>query len=129
MGSTGVAKSEPYNCDTEDTITLLVQWENLKVRILCCSNASTQNNNTEKNILQSHNQGIAVYTASWAAPPSDVHSQQRFHYMGHKGEISVDQAHRGYTVATDQDGFASVNPLYMKYTPDEDGNFAGQNGY
>ena len=32
---------------------------------------------------------------------SDVHSQQRWFYMGHHGEISVDQAHRGYTVATD----------------------------
>jgi len=24
---------------------------------------------------------------------------------------------------------ASVNPLYMKYTPDQHGRFAGQNGY
>jgi len=49
--------------------------------------------------------------------------------MGHKGEIMADQAHRGYTVATDADGYASVNPLYMKYTPDEEGYFAGQQGY
>ena len=28
------------------------------------------------------------------APKADVHSQQRFHCMGHSGEIVVDQAHR-----------------------------------
>ena len=26
--------------------------------------------------------GTAVYTSSWIAPKSDVHSQQRFFYMG-----------------------------------------------
>ncbi len=75
------------------------------------------------------NQGTAVYTASWIAPTSDVHSQQRFHYMGHKGEVTIDQAHRGFFLATDKDGLASVNPLYMKYTPDEHGYFSGQQGY
>ena len=73
-------------------------------------------------------EGVAVYTSSWVAPKSDVHSQQRFFYMGHKGEIRVDQAHRGYTVATDANGFASCNPLFMKYTP-SDGYFSGQTGY
>lgn len=68
-------------------------------------------------ILFSSGRGTAVYTSSWVAPQADVHSQQRFFYMGHKGEINVDQAHRGYTVAKDGDGFRSVNPLYMKYTP------------
>lgn len=58
-----------------------------------------------------------MYTSSWVAPKADVHSQQRFFYMGQKGEINVDQAHRGYTVAKDGDGFKSVNPLFMKYTP------------
>jgi D-galacturonate reductase len=48
--------------------------------------------------------------------------------MGHNGEINVDQAHRGYTLATDANGFKSANPLFMKYTP-RDGKFAGQNGY
>lgn len=63
--------------------------------------------------------GTAVYTSSWVAPKADVHSQQRFFYMGQKGEINVDQAHRGYTVAKDGDGFRSVNPLFMKYTPSD----------
>jgi len=49
--------------------------------------------------------------------------------MGHAGEVTIDQAHRGYFLATDKDGLASVNPLYMKYTPDEHGYFSGQQGY
>ena len=102
--ASGVAKG--LGIDTEDTITLTVQWEN-----------------------ESGNRGTAIYTSSWIAPKSDVHSQQRFFYMGHEGEIRIDQAHRGYTVASDQSGFASANPLFMKYEPDEDGRFAGQSGY
>jgi D-galacturonate reductase len=103
-GSTGIAKSK--DIDTEDSITLTVQWENLNDKTLGC----------------------AVYTSSWVAPKSDVHSQQRFFYMGNKGEINVDQAHRGCTVATDGKGFASVNPLFMKYTP-TNGMFSGQGSY
>ena len=103
--STGVAE-EKLQRDVEDTITLTVQWEN----------------------LQSGNLGTSIHTASWIAPQADVHSQQRFFYMGHKGEINIDQAHRGYTLATDQNGFKSANPLFMKYTP-RNGKFAGQNGY
>ena len=49
--------------------------------------------------------------------------------MGFKGEIRADQAHRGYTGSTDENGFAALNPLYMKYTPNANGYFAGQNGY
>ena len=71
----------------------------------------------------------ALYTSSWAAPKADVHSQQRFFYMGHAGEVKVDQAHRGYTQATDASGFASLNPLYMRYTPNSRGEFCGQAGY
>lgn len=103
-GSTGVAKGK--GMETEDSITLTVQWENMDDKTLGC----------------------AVYTSSWVAPKSDVHSQQRFFYMGTKGEINVDQAHRGCTVATDQAGFASVNPLFMKYTP-TNGMFSGQGSY
>jgi len=103
--SDGVAKEKGMN--TEDSITLTVQWENLN---------------------ESKSLGCAVYTSSWVAPRSDVHSQQRFFYMGSKGEINVDQAHRGCTVATDDNGFGSVNPLFMKYTP-TNGKFAGQSSY
>ncbi|MBD3181967.1 gfo/Idh/MocA family oxidoreductase [Candidatus Poribacteria bacterium] len=105
--STGVATKPPYNINTEDTITLTVQWQNTKSGSL----------------------GTAIYTASWIAPTSDVHSQQRFFYMGHDGEIIIDQAHRGYSVATDAAGYASANPLFMKYTPDAQGYFIGQSGY
>eukprot|EP01137_Pigoraptor_chileana_P023019 Opistho-2@88671 len=109
MGANGVADGSEFNCPkgTEDTITLLVQWKN----------------------RASGNLGTAVYTASWASPPSDVHSQQRFHYMGHKGEVTADQARRGYNIATDANGYQSINPLYMAYFPGPDGNFAGHHGY
>lgn len=87
MGSTGVAKV------TEDTITLMVQFKN----------------------LASGNLGTALFTSSWvAAKKAEVHSQQRFSYMGHTGEMRVDQAHRGYELATDDGGYASVNPLYSE---------------
>jgi len=103
-GSTGVAKAK--GIETEDSITLTVQWENISDKTL----------------------GTAVYTSSWVAPKSDVHSQQRFFYMGCAGEINVDQAHRGCTVSTDETGFGSVNPLFMKYTP-TNGKFSGQGSY
>lgn len=105
--ATGVATGKPYECaaGTEDTITLTVTWGN---------NSGTI--------------GTAVYTASWIAPKADVHSQQRFHYMGHTGELVVDQAHRGYTACTDKDGYNSINPLYMSYLPGPDGHFQGHHG-
>jgi D-galacturonate reductase len=105
LASTGVASS--LGIDAEDTITLAVQWQNIRSSSLAS----------------------AFYTASWIAPKSDVHSQQRFFYLGQKGEVQIDQAHRGYTLATDAKGFASPNPLFMKYTPDAEGYFAGQAGY
>lgn len=49
--------------------------------------------------------------------------------MGQTGEIQADQAHRGYNTATDESGYAALNPLYMRYTPDANGYFAGQTGY
>ena len=109
LGTTGVADAEPFNCPkgTEDTITLLTKWIN----------------------KPSGNVGTAVYTASWAAPKADVHSQQRFHMMCHGGEIVADQAHRGYTACTHEEGLASVNPLYMAYMPGVDGGFNGHHGY
>ena len=45
-----------------------------------------------------------------------------------KGEVIVDQAHRGYNMADDSAGYRSVNPLFMKYTP-TNGKFSGQLGY
>ncbi len=108
QASTGVAsKVVDAGAACEDTITLLVQWENREDASL----------------------GTAVYTSSWIAPRAEVHSQQRFFYMGHKGEMRVDQAHRGFEIATDDHGYASCNPLFMKYTPNATGEFAGQLGY
>jgi hypothetical protein len=34
--------------------------------------------------------------------------------MGHAGELHADQAHRGYSGATDAAGYAALNPLYMR---------------
>ena len=56
-GWKGVATS--MGIDTEDTICLTTQWQNNDGSL-----------------------GIATYTSSWIAPPADVHSQQRFFYMG-----------------------------------------------
>ncbi|WVQ74629.1 hypothetical protein IAR50_004230 [Cryptococcus sp. DSM 104548] len=107
--STGIAQSLGCDPRTEDTITLLVDWEN----------------------IQSPGQrGTAVYTASWAAPlKAGVHSEQRFHYMAAKGEVRVDQAHRGYNIVEDDVGKIDYNPFYVKYSPDENGYFDGQRGY
>ena len=56
------------------------------------------------------------------------YSVSRKSFMGTKGEITVDQAHRGACVSTDGDGYASMNPLFMKYTP-TNGMFSGQGCY
>ena len=105
FAATGVA--EAIGIPAEDTISLAVKWQN----------------NDSGNI------GTALYTSSWIAPKSDVHSQQRFHYMGHSGEIQIDQAHRGYAMATDAEGFSSPNPLFMKYRPDAESQFTGRSAY
>jgi D-galacturonate reductase len=107
----GIATSEPYNCveQTEDTITLLVDWQSL---------------------TSPNHKGTAVYTASWTAPiGAGIHSKQHFYYMAEKGEINIDQAHRGYDVVVDGQGISWYNPFYMKYTPSESGHFDGQRGY
>ena len=50
--------------------------------------------------------------------------------MAANGEIRIDQAKRGYGVADDAAGqIVWYNPFYMKYAPDEEGNFNGQTGY
>lgn len=112
--ATGIATSEPYNCvpQTEDTITLLVDWQSLS---------------------SSKHRSTAVYTASWTAPmKSGVHSAQHWYYMAEKvsaqlkftsfiqvadrvikyqGEINVDQAHRGYDIVVDETGKSYYNPF------------------
>ncbi|PAV21975.1 D-galacturonic acid reductase [Pyrrhoderma noxium] len=109
--ATGIATGAPYNCveNTEDTITLLVDWQSLS---------------------SSRHKGTAVYTASWTAPlKAGVHSAQHWYYMGEKGDITVDQAHRGYDITVDDTGKTYYNPFYMKYSPSESGHFDGQRGY
>jgi D-galacturonate reductase len=108
--SKGVATSLGCDEKTEDTISLLVHWEH----------------ESDKS-----KQATGVYTASWTAPQkAGVHSNQYFHYLARNGEIRIDQAKRGYDVADDSAGQLQwFNPFYMRYAPDEDGNFNGQTGY
>jgi len=83
--------------------------------------------------------GVGVFTSSWIAPRSCVHSQQRFHFLGTRGEIAIDQARRGYEAAVDAAadpsaapgpaGLQSLNPLFMRLTPSACGRFVGQSGY
>jgi D-galacturonate reductase len=107
MAAKGVGSSLLNRPSLEDTISVHAEWEN----------------------LPSKSTGIATYTASWIAPKSDVHSQQRFFAMAATGEVTCDQAHRGYSFSTDDSGFASSNPLFMKYTPSSEKEFTGQLGY
>ncbi|KAJ3339317.1 hypothetical protein HDU83_007670 [Entophlyctis luteolus] len=107
--ATGIATSDSYGCveGTEDTITVMVTFRN----------------------VASGSHGTALFTSSWIAPKAEVHSQQRFFYMGHDGEVRVDQAHRGYEAADDSRGFYQNNPLFLRYTPDPHGRYAGQSTY
>lgn len=115
LASTGVADARLANgVETEDTITLAVQWRNRG------SGGSFHGGTL----------GHAIYTASWIAPKADVHSQQRWFYMGHQGEVTVDQAHRGYAIAQDGAPHASLNPLFWKPAADPvTKEFKGQRGY
>src|SRR6266511_4227085 len=53
--------------------------------------------------------------------------------MASQGEIRINQAKRGYDVTDNSspatDHITWYNPFYMKYAPDEEGNFNGQTGY
>jgi D-galacturonate reductase len=115
--SLGIATSAPHNCakGTEDTITLLVDWTHPS---------------------KPASSATSIHTASWTAPPNaGVHSQQHFHYIASHGEININQAKRGYEVVADTStspsdtGVKWYNPFYMRYAPDEEGNFNGQSGY
>ena len=112
--SASVGISESVGCakGTEDTITLLVDWKR-----------STDDK-----------RATGIFTASWTAPMNaGVHSQQHFHYIASKGEVNVNQAKRGYDIVDENDASGSAlkwyNPFYMRYAPDEQGNFNGQSGY
>jgi D-galacturonate reductase len=132
--SYGVANDRLQKDGIEDTITLLVTWDNYPTTSSSII-SSTENSNGTVNTAAIVTGGHAIYTASWIAPYADCHTQQSFHYMGQKGEIRVDQAHRGYSFSADTGdaggtgGLATLNPLYMRYTPDNLGYFAGQHGY
>ncbi|KAI5924794.1 D-galacturonic acid reductase [Camillea tinctor] len=106
----GIATSLGCDPATEDTITVMVTW---------------QKRGDPGKVA------TGVYTASWTAPhKAGVHSNQYFHYLAAGGEVRVNQAKRGYDVADDAAGqLVWFNPFYMRYAPDEEGNFNGQTGY
>lgn len=88
--SKGIATDLGCVSETEDTITLLVDWEKKD---------------------GSGRRATGVYTASWTAPQkAGVHSNQYFHYMASKGEVRVNQAKRGYDVTEDESGLTWYNP-------------------
>jgi D-galacturonate reductase len=82
-----------------------------------------------QSIKSPKHKGTGVYTASWTAPlKAGVHSAQHWYYMGEKvrrgpvfrrareltgdqGDITVDQAHRGYDVTVDETGKQWYNPF------------------
>jgi D-galacturonate reductase len=115
----------------EDTITLTATWENDEDDEESAGGeiAGGQGGAATTAARTTKSTGVAVYTASWVAPQGECHTRQHFHYVGRKGELHANQAHRGYSSAQDGKGFSSLNPLYMRYTPDSRGRFAGQNGY
>ena len=130
LASDGVAEKR-LGRPCEDTITLAVSWRNRAPTADADGGApSAKRAKRVDGVSFTGTAGHATYTSSWVAAKADVHSQQRWFYMGHKGEITVDQAHRGYTMATDEAGFASVNPLFWKPARDAvTGQFAGQRCY
>ena len=88
--SKGIATDLGCTHETEDTITLLVDW--------------VKRDGSGK-------RASGVYTASWTAPQkAGVHSQQYFHYMASNGEVRVNQAKRGYEVSEDSTGPMWYNP-------------------
>ena len=95
--SKGIATDLGCVSETEDTITLLVDWERRD---------------------GSGRRATGVYTASWTAPQkAGVHSNQYFHFMGSKGEVRINQAKRGFDVADDNEGIKWFNPLYVAFLP------------
>lgn len=106
--SSGVVAEEMLGRPCEDTITIMAEWENI----------------IDGSI------GHATYTASWTAAKADVHSQQRFFCLMSGGEVTADQCHRGYTLASDEsNGLMSLNPLYIRNVADTKGRYCGQSGY
>ena len=88
--SKGIAVNLGCHSDTEDTITLLVDW--------------VKRGDESK-------RATGVFTASWTAPQNaGVHSQQYFHYLASKGEVRINQAKRGYDVTEDESGVIWHNP-------------------
>ncbi|KIW15268.1 hypothetical protein PV08_05313 [Exophiala spinifera] len=132
--SLGISESIGCAKGTEDTITLLVDWVRKRTTTTTTTSGAAEGDSSTS--ASTGHEGVAtgIYTASWTAPMNaGVHSQQHFHYVASRGEVNVNQAKRGYDVVDEGDLSGSslkwFNPFYMRYAPDEEGNFAGQGGY
>lgn len=129
----------------EDTITITVQYAHSAAPVAAAASSASASTSAADSAAASSSSaasssddesfGIGIFTSSWIAPRSDVHTQQRFHYLGSVGEVAIDQAHRGYSFASDSEaarakpGVQSLNPLFMRYTPSVEATFVGQQGY
>ena len=81
--------------DKATTITLAVRWRNRQGDIAESDGPRAKRQKGGGEALSfTGSAGHATYTSSWVAAKGDVHSQQRWFYMGHGGEVTVDQAHR-----------------------------------
>ncbi|KAG6381332.1 hypothetical protein JVT61DRAFT_5742 [Boletus reticuloceps] len=109
--ATGIATSEPYNCvpQTEDTITLLVDWESI----------TSQKHKGPRYTLHlglrpSRPVFIQLNTGTtwekrWVRQCSPI--LQHIYSRTFQGDINVDQAHRGYDVTVDETGKTWYNPF------------------
>ena len=104
LASDGVASARLGRA-CEDTITLAVRWRNRQGAIAEADGprakrqrgggqAGGEAGGAAGRLSFTGSAGHATYTSSWVAAKGDVHSQQRWFYMGHGGEVTVDQAHR-----------------------------------
>lgn len=89
--SHGVAEARLGRGGIEDSITLLVDWQNLTPAAPAPADAAPPDAAVGAapapavpSFVPDGTTGHAVYMASWAAPTADCHTQQGFHYVGHK---------------------------------------------
>ena len=89
--SHGVAEARLGRGGIEDSITLLVDWQNLTPAASAPADAAPPDAAVGAapapavpSFVPDGTTGHAVYMASWAAPTADCHTQQGFHYVGHK---------------------------------------------
>ena len=149
--SSGVA-AEKFGISCEDTITLTVQWENLDesgsvvlVIFMLSSLIFPAYRLPDTRARHGHGRihlqldctqercalpaAFLLYGTGIILCFDMIMMSFLLHVIAQRGEINVDQAHRGYSMADDASSrLNGINPLFMKYVP-TDGKFSGQTGY